>query len=654
MNPAPPFTPLQRGAALVIGLGGHALFAVSVAVMFLSLHHGLAWGAPKLSGWAALAANTALAIQFALGHSWLLSDRGRRFLARITPLGLGRELATTLFAAAASLQLLLVFLLWSPSGVLWAAPEGALRSGLTGLYVISWLLLAKAMHDSGLGVQLGITGWLSVWRGGRPNYPPFPRAGLYRHTRQPIYLSFTLILWTAPDWTPDRLLLTLAWTGYCVWAPVFKERRYLRWYGAAFARYQKRVPYWLPGRPHDPYPSADTAPEHDLAIVGAGPVGLLLAGLAAQHGLRVLVIDKRTGPPAHSQAIGITPPSLEILARLGLEESFLCRGVPIRDCHVAGSSGLAGTASFRHLPGARRFILSLPQRMTIDLLETAVAALPGVTLRRGLEVTGIDQDETSVTLQAEGFAVRARWLAACDGHRSVVRDLLRVRTTGGDYGRHFVMGDFIDRSDLGEAAQLWFTPDGAIESFPLPDGQRRWIAQLDRPAGEAGPGRIPQLVAHRSGIRLEAADQLNESGFSPRWLRAERYFDGRVILCGDAAHVMSPIGGQGMNTGWADAEFLADALAAIERQGQTPGPLLAAYERCRVRAARVATTRAAAGMWLGTLTGTVPSIVRDAFLRLILNHPSSARWLARRFAMLTIPCGNVRRLPARLRARLTP
>ena len=654
MITTPLFTPVQRWTALGIGLAGHALFAASVAVMFVSLYHGLAWGGPRLSGWAALAANSLLAAQFALGHSLLLSDRGRRLLARLTPLDLGRDLATTVFAAAASLQLLLVFLLWSPTGLLWAAPEGILRSMLGALYTLSWLLLAKAMHDAGLGVQLGITGWYSVWRGSRPTYPAFPRGGLFRHTRQPIYLSFTLILWTAPDWTPDRLLLTLAWTGYCVLAPVLKERRYLRWHGAAFARYQNLVPYWLPGRPRETYSMAVPPPEHDLAIVGAGPVGLLLAGLAARNGLHVLVVDKRTEAPAHSQAIGITPPSLEILARLDLEQAFLQRGVPIRDCRVNGAGGELGTACFRDLPGARRFILSLPQRTTVELLEKAIAAMPGVTLLRGLDVTGIDQDESSVTLRGAGFEARARWLAACDGHRSPVRELLRLRVAGGEYGCHFVMGDFIDRTHLGEQARLWFTPTGAIESFPLPEGRRRWIAQLDQATGTPEPGRIPRLVAARAGLTLDAADQLNESDFSPRWSMAERYFDGRVILCGDAAHVMSPIGGQGMNTGWADAEFLADALAVIERGGHAPGPLLAAYERCRQRAARAATRRAAAGMWLGTLTGTRASRLRDLVLRIVLNQPVLSRWLARRFAMLTIPCGSVRRLPARLRARLSP
>lgn len=388
--------------------------------------------------------------------------------------------------------------------------------------------------------------------------------------------------------------------------------------------------------------------DYDAAIVGAGPVGLLLAALIGRGGLRVLVLDQRTEPPAHSRAIGITPPSLEILARLGLEEEFIRRGVRIQDCHVHGDSGHLGCASFRDLPGKHRFILSLPQRQTLELLEGAVAASPNVTVRRGLEVTGLAQEKDAATLTAGDFTVRARWVIGCDGHRSRVRELLRMRTRGGDYGCHFLMGDFKDRSPLREEAHLWFTAEGAVESFPLPGGMRRWIVQTDVPVSESPPGFICDLVRARSGFELRIGDQLNQSAFSPRWMQAERYHDGRVILCGDAAHVMSPIGGQGMNTGWADAEFLAHALAAIEHHGQPPQPWLQAYECCRRRASRAATTRAAQGMWLGTRTGRLSSWLREVFLREVLFQPPLSRHISPRFAMLTLPCATLEHVPAAL------
>lgn len=244
----PPYTRAQRWVALGYGVLCHALFAASVAVMFVSLYTGLTSGLLHLHGWKAVLADAVLLLQFAVAHSFFLSDRGRRLLNGLLPLGLGRDLATTSFATIASLQLLATFALWSPSGIVWMAPEGPVKQGLTVAYVASWLLLAKSMHDAGLDVQIGSLGWTSVWRNQRPVYQPFARSGTFRHSRQPIYSSFTLILWTAPVWTPDHLVLTVLWTGYCVLAPLAKEKRYRRFYGEAFARYQQTVPYWFPAR----------------------------------------------------------------------------------------------------------------------------------------------------------------------------------------------------------------------------------------------------------------------------------------------------------------------------------------------------------------------------------------------------------------------
>ena len=635
----------QRWIALIYGLGSHALFAASVVVMFVSLYRGLSAGWVHLHGVQAWMINLALLAQFAFGHSWLLSDPGRRFMAKLAPCGLGKPLATTIFAALASIQLLLVFLFWSPSEVLWAAPEGWIKNALTAAYMVSWLLLAKSMSDAGLDTQIGILGWRSVWRNEEPVYKPFTRGGLFKWVRQPIYLSFTLILWTAPTWTPDHLVLAVLWTVYCYVAPFIKEKRYRRWYGDAFARYQKRVPYWNPMKQH----AATHAPsdaENEVAIVGGGPVGLLLACLLGQRGVRVVVLEKNTARETWSQAIGITPPSLRILSRLGLDEAFVAQGVPIRECHVHGQSGQVGTASFREIEGRHRFVLSLPQMITMELLEAEVARHPTVKILRGAEVTAKKQDEHGVTLTVNGESLRAAYVVACDGHRSRIRELLRVRTSTKSYGCHFIMGDFEGHSGLGEDAHLFFTQDGAVESFPLPQGKRRWIVQ-------AQEGSIPELVRQRTGIVLESAAQIDQHAFSPRRLDCEQITDGRVLLCGDAAHVMSPIGGQGMNTGFADAEFAAEALHAILRHGGNAAALLADYDRIRRRAASIAATRAALGMGLGVWTGKWRSWARDfIFRRLVFSGPF-ARHVGPWFAMQSIPGGTLEKVAcAQTRRRL--
>jgi 2-polyprenyl-6-methoxyphenol hydroxylase-like FAD-dependent oxidoreductase len=200
------------------------------------------------------------------------------------------------------------------------------------------------------------------------------------------------------------------------------------------------------------------------------------------------------------------------------------------------------------------------------------------------------------------------------------------------------MGDFADESGLGEEAHLFFTAEGAVESFPLPEGGRRWIVQTPAPQPADAPwGPLRDTVQERTGILLQSRDQLNQSVFTPGRMDAEVYFDHRVILCGDAAHAMSPIGGQGMNVGFADAEMLAHALTAIIRNGVPSGPLLQHYQKTRQAAARVAANRAASGMWLGTWRGRPAAWLRDLLMRQILFRPPLVHHLGPRFAMTTLP-----------------
>lgn len=648
MSTSVDYTPVQRYTALVYGLVSHALFLASVVVMFCSLYNGLHFSLLHLHGGTAALVDVLLIVQFAVGHTLLLSAQGRRFMAHLAPFGLGPVLSTTIFAGLASVQLLVTFLLWSSSDTVWWVPHGMFKAGLTLLYGVSWILLAKSMSDAGLDTQIGIIGWRSVWRGEKPIYKPFARTGMFRYSRQPIYGSFTLILWTAPVWTPDHLVLATLWTAYCVLAPLVKEKRYRQWYGMAFERYQRRVPYWFPAKARSTFLMSHQPTDHDIAIIGAGPVGLMLACFLGEKGLRVLLVDKRTEPLLHSQAIGITPPSLEILARLGLDETFVRQGVKIRDCKVHGQMGPLGCASFREIPGPHRYILSLPQQQTIQLLESRLASMPNVQLLRGIEVTNIEQDAAMVTLEGDGLRCTAQWLVGCDGSRSRVREILKMRSSGASYGCHFLMGDFIDRTTLREEAHLWFTRDGAVESFPLPEGRRRWIVQTPKPITHGLHGFISQSVRQRAGMELAVEDQLNQSPFSPRWMQAEQYHDGRVILCGDAAHLMSPIGGQGMNTGWADAEFLSEVLIAILQRGQAPQPLLEAYDRCRRQASNTATVRAARGMWLGTRMGLISSCLRDLLMRECLFRGPLAKHIGPYFAMQTIPYNTLKAVPEKV------
>ena len=243
-------TTSRRNVAWALAYGAicHLTFLLAVGSMVLGLHQGMGTGLGRLSGWSATAANALLVLQFPFVHSLLLSSYGRRVLAALAPRSLAGPLAPTTYVALASLQVLVTFALWTPSGVVWWTPAGPLRWGFEAAYAVSWVLVLKTMSDAGLGVQTGYGGWLAVARGEAPAYGSFPTGGSFRYCRQPIYAAFALTLWTGPVWTPDRLAVAVVWTVYCAVGPLLKERRYVARYGAAFREYQRAVPYMVPAR----------------------------------------------------------------------------------------------------------------------------------------------------------------------------------------------------------------------------------------------------------------------------------------------------------------------------------------------------------------------------------------------------------------------
>jgi len=232
--------------ALGLGVLCHALFAVAVLSMVLAMFFGLSQSFGIVPWPWAILANAALIVQFPLAHSILLTKRGNGILQRLISGPHGATLATTTYAIIASAQLLALFTLWTPSGIVWWQAEGAIFWAISTAYAAAWLILSKASFDAGAEVQSGALGWMSLMARIRPVFPEMPTQGLFRLIRQPIYVAFALTLWLVPVWTPDQLALAVSYTAYCLFAPRLKERRFAARYGAKFDSYKAKVPYILP------------------------------------------------------------------------------------------------------------------------------------------------------------------------------------------------------------------------------------------------------------------------------------------------------------------------------------------------------------------------------------------------------------------------
>lgn len=248
-HPAPAGQTVVRTAvALTYAALCHGLFGLAILSMTGNMFFGMTLGLGSFDGWTAIIANGTLIAQFALGHSWLLTRSGNHALKWLAPRAFASDLKPTTYVIIASLQLIALFALWSPSGVVWWQAEGNTFWVLVGLALCCWALLGKAILDSGIGLQSGLIGWWAVLRRRRPVYPDMPERGLFRIVRQPIYVAFALGCWPVAVWTPDQLAIAIAFTAYCLMAPLHKEARFRRLYGERFDAYAARVPYWLPIR----------------------------------------------------------------------------------------------------------------------------------------------------------------------------------------------------------------------------------------------------------------------------------------------------------------------------------------------------------------------------------------------------------------------
>ena len=372
-----------------------------------------------------------------------------------------------------------------------------------------------------------------------------------------------------------------------------------------------------------------------VVIVGGGPVGLFLGCRLAQLGVSFRVLERLLHPVQHSRSIGIHPPALEKLEALGLADALIEKGVRVERGHAFANTRYLGSLEFSSCPAPYTFVLALPQYETEALLERRLCQLAPGTLLRGVKVTDLKQANEAVqlTFQHDGGqpeTIGADFVVGCDGKNSAVRQLAGISFPGSAYPDTYLMGDFADSTDLGADAGIYLTDAGLVESFPLPDGKRRWVAKTDGYVEAPTPELLARLVLGRLEHSLPTPTNTMLSSFGVQNYLAETFTKGRVLLAGDAAHVVSPIGGQGMNLGWLDADAAAAALAKLFNEGLEPDNVLSNFNSKRQRAAKNAARRAAFNMAMGRATPLAS--LKYTAVRGLLKTPAK-RVFARLFTM---------------------
>jgi len=373
---------------------------------------------------------------------------------------------------------------------------------------------------------------------------------------------------------------------------------------------------------------------YQVVIVGGGAVGLFLGICLQQAGIKCLILEKRSAVREGSRSLGIHPVSLELFEKLGFANSFVEAGIKITNGHAFANTRKLGTLSFEDCPPPFNYILALPQQKTESLLEQKLSQADPDLLKRGAEVVDIQQSDQQVdiTYDIDGRqqTISADFLVGCDGKNSFVRDEADICFEGKAYPDTYIMGDFSDNTDFGSDAAIFLCDQGLIESFPLLNNQRRWVVKTDQYIPEVNRTDIEQRVQQRISHNLRDESHTMLSSFGVQKLVAKPMVQDRIILAGDAAHVISPIGGQGMNLGWLGAWDLAHSLKAIFETDQRQPSILDQFKKRRKKATRNAIQRAEMNMRLGRRP-RFPAL-RNALVSLMLKTPLS-QLMARVFTM---------------------
>ena len=336
----------------------------------------------------------------------------------------------------------------------------------------------------------------------------------------------------------------------------------------------------------------------DVLVVGAGPTGLMAATLLARRGVRVRIVDARTEASRESRAFAIQARTMELFQQIGIVDDFLDLGIinPGIDFHVGGRC--VGGFDYDRAASPDTpypFIFLLPQARTEAILIEDLARHGG-TVERGVAVTGLDLDGDGITAWAtnaagEAMAIRAAYAVGADGAHSVVRKALGLTFEGAKYAPTFLLADcrieWPAGSELNHDRFRVFLHGASVALFLPLDGIRCSRVMATDHSGKVDAGgeaathldllELERAFSEASGLAVRLSDPVWTTRYRVHHRGVDRYGRGRAFVAGDAAHIHSPAGGQGMNTGLQDAANLAWKLVSVIRDG-APADLLDTYD----------------------------------------------------------------------------
>jgi 2-polyprenyl-6-methoxyphenol hydroxylase-like FAD-dependent oxidoreductase len=373
--------------------------------------------------------------------------------------------------------------------------------------------------------------------------------------------------------------------------------------------------------------------EADVLIVGAGPTGLALATMLMRSGIAPVIVDKLATGQNTSRAAVIHAHTLEVLEQLGVSERLAHKGLKIAKFSLRDRDRVLVRLRFDTLPTRHAYLLMLPQDMTEEILTEGLIEAGGA-VHRGCTVEALvetpDGIQASVVSSEGRQTIRARYVVGADGMHSLVRQTAGIGFAGASYEESFVLADVEMTWGHGrDEVTLFFSPAGLVVVAPLPTGAYRMVATLDDAPEHPGLADMQELLDRRGPT--QGNGKISQVHWSSRFRLhhrvADQYRRGRFLLVGDAAHVHSPAGGQGMNTGLVDACVLARLLADVV-SGRKDESHLDMYEARRRPAAKQVLQLAGRLTYMATMKNAPQRFLRNIALGTINLLPMARRRLA--------------------------
>lgn len=373
----------------------------------------------------------------------------------------------------------------------------------------------------------------------------------------------------------------------------------------------------------------------DVLIAGAGPVGLTAAIVLIQHGHDVTVVDRQAEGTNTSRAAVVHPHTLELLEPYGVVEELVARGVHTPTFAIRDRDELLIAVPFSDLPTRYPYTLMISQADTEAFLLNRLEELGGKVVRPA-SVTEIRQsDDHAIATFSDGREIRARYLIGADGMHSTVRDQAGIAFSGGTYGESFALADVrLSGGVPADEVILYFSPAGLVVVAPLPDGLHRIVATVEEAPQHPDTAFVQSLLDERGPVARPAVVEeiVWGSRFRVHHRVADAFRANRILLAGDAAHVHSPAGGQGMNLGIEDAVVLGEHLSQV-LDGVADDGLLDEYAAARRRTARGVVSMTSRLTELATASARRRPI-RNRVMRLAGKLPAVRRALAWRLSGL--------------------